>query len=743
MDEFAKKKEIDIQAILKDLPLFRKLKADDFQTLHKNLTAEEFKTTQAIIKEGDAGDKFYIIAQGQVSIRKGQTEVAQLGKGDYFGEAALLSDSKRLASVVAIQLTKVLSLSRDKFNELFKSDGKTVKVAFAKRMAVSDAHTTTKDWKGKMPTGATKDKSETTKQFILGAVQYNVLFMNLSPEHTRALIDEMYKTEIKAGTNAIVQGDAGDNLYVVERGEFTVKVNDTRVAVRGVGTCFGELALMYNSPRAATVTAHVDSVVWVVDRFTFKRVITDVSSKAMDQAIEFLKNVDLLAPLSSVERAKIAEALEDVEVPAGTEVIVQNAEGDAMYLVKNGILDVTKDGVNVLVVESGGYFGERALLNNAPRAATVRARTACQLLRLDRTAFHLLLGPLQEIMKGHIATQDNEEKQTRETLTKPNTLRVREEFDIPLNKLNRLAILGKGSFGTVYLCSDDKDNTYALKSINKNQIVQTGQQGHIMNEKRAMEILQHPMVIRLYTTYKDKDKLYFLLEPVLGGELFSYLRDKTLFDETTAQFYAANVTLGFEFMHDHNYIYRDLKPENLLLAKDGYLKITDFGFAKDISAGRTWTLCGTPDYLAPEIVGSKGHGKGVDWWTCGVFIYEMLASYPPFADDDPMKTYAKILHGTISYPSHFSKEAQSIIKKLLQPQPHKRLGVVKGGSKLIKKHPWYKGFEWQHCFDKKIPAPYIPSIKDSRDVSNFDEYDEEEDDAEPYRDDGSNWEEEF
>jgi len=154
-------------------------------------------------------------------------------------------------------------------------------------------------------------------------------------------------------------------------------------------------------------------------------------------------------------------------------------------------------------------------------------------------------------------------------------------------------------------------------------------------------------------------------------------------------------------------------------------------------------LCGTPDYLSPEIVAGKGHGKGVDWWTLGIFIYEMLASYPPFYDEDPMKTYAKIMHGSITFPSHFSKEAVSLIKKLLHHKSTKRLGVVKGGAKLIKKHPWFKGFDWDALLAKKLKAPIVPKIKGNTDISNFDDYPEEEDQIQHYVDDGTNWDADF
>jgi len=254
-----------------------------------------------------------------------------------------------------------------------------------------------------------------------------------------------------------------------------------------------------------------------------------------------------------------------------------------------------------------------------------------------------------------------------------------------------------------------------------------------------MIALKHPFCIKLFNTYKDKDRLYFLLEPVLGGELFTVLRSRETFSENTARFFAASVVMAFEYMHSKDIIYRDLKPENLLLDGQGYLKVTDFGFAKVIQGGRTFTLCGTPDYLAPEIVAGKGHGKGVDWWTVGVLIYEMLAGYPPFYDEDPMKTYEKIMKGHVTYPSNFSKDAKAIISKLLEHQPTKRLGVVNGGAKLIKKEAWFNGFDWDKLYNRKLKPEIIPTIKGG--VENFEAC--EAPHIDQYLDDGTNWDAEF
>jgi len=734
--------------LLKSVPLLAKLTDKEKQQLAACLTVKHYKDGKNIVVQGDEGHGFYIIKEGNVVVEamqgdsKKATELGRLKKGDFFGETALITSSRRGATVRALGDVKCFYLDRKSFHSLFGKD--RLNIQFAKRKAIS-AEQTSSTYTPQIPQNAVKKKTAEVRKLILGAVKFNVMFMGLDLEHQQKIVDQMYRTEVKKGTSIIKQGDLGDNLYVVEEGQFQVFVNSVQVALRGEGTCFGELALMYNSPRAATVIASQDAVVWVVDRFTFRRIVTDLSSQSFYQYVSFLKKVDLLAPLAEYEREKIAEALEEVEFKKGSTVFKQGEDGDAMFIVQKGEVHVMKKGKkdtdevpkHVNTCKKGDYFGERALMKGEPRAATILCVSDIKCLRLDRNAFSLLLGPLEEIMNQKCASYDQkaptEEKKVVATKRK-----------IEFTDLVVVGTLGKGSFGHVQLVKEKGQKfTYALKAVSKAQIVQTGQQGHIMSEKRVMEMLDHPFLVKLYATYKDRDRLYFLLEPSLGGELFSVLREKTLFDDDTARFYAGSVVLAFEYMHSKNIVYRDLKPENLLLDQDGYLKVTDFGFAKDISAGRTWTLCGTPDYLAPEIVAGKGHGKGVDWWTLGVFIYEMLASYPPFYDEDPMKTYAKIMHGSITFPSHFSKEAVSIVKKLLHHKHTKRLGVVKGGARLIKKHTWFKKFEWTKLIKRDLKPSIIPKIKDQYDLTNFDDYPDDEEDVPSYIDDGSGWDDDF
>jgi protein kinase A len=232
------------------------------------------------------------------------------------------------------------------------------------------------------------------------------------------------------------------------------------------------------------------------------------------------------------------------------------------------------------------------------------------------------------------------------------------------------------------------------------------------------------------------------MECIGGGELFTHLRRAKRFSDEQAKFYAAQIAATFEYIHSKNIIHRDLKPENVLIDRNGYCKLTDFGFAKTVEPGqRTYTLCGTPEYIAPEVLLNKGHGKAVDWWTLGILIFEMIAGQPPFCDDEPMGIYQKILSGKISYTKQFDSNSKSIVKHLLTADLSKRYGNLKAGAEDVLKHKWFKGLNWEALAARTIPAPYKPEMKDDRDVSNFDKCEESGDmpppvpaAADPFRD---------
>ncbi|KAK9823340.1 hypothetical protein WJX72_002039 [[Myrmecia] bisecta] len=261
-----------------------------------------------------------------------------------------------------------------------------------------------------------------------------------------------------------------------------------------------------------------------------------------------------------------------------------------------------------------------------------------------------------------------------------------------------------------------------MKAVSKSHIVKNQQLTHLRAERDVLRQLDNPLIVRMFGSFQDDQCVYFVMEYVCGGEFFRHLKARGKLPEDMARFYAAEVVLAFEYLHGLDTIYRDLKPENLLLDAEGHLKITDFGFAKKISGKRTYTLCGTPDYLAPEIIMNKGHGKPVDWWSFGVLLFEMLAGYPPFYDDDITNTYKKILTGRFLFPAHMSVTSRDLIRKLLQADLTKRYGGLAGGIGDIKSHPFFKTTDWEAMKHRRMPAPIKPVMKSLEDTSNFDDY---------------------
>jgi serine/threonine protein kinase len=248
-----------------------------------------------------------------------------------------------------------------------------------------------------------------------------------------------------------------------------------------------------------------------------------------------------------------------------------------------------------------------------------------------------------------------------------------------------------------------------------------GRRRPLTRSRTPPRILRRARVPRRYGVFQDERNLYMVLEFVPGGELFTHLRKAGKFTNDQTRFYAAQIVMAIQCLHTEGVVYRDLKPENLLLDDEGYLKIADFGFAKYVE-DRTWTLCGTPEYLAPEIIQSKGHGKAVDWWALGILVYEMLSGYPPFYDENPFGIYQKILANKLEFPRHFEMHARDLVRKLLFADRTKRIGNLKNGAEDIKKHKWFRGLNWAALYNKQIPAPIVPEIDGPADTRQYDKY---------------------
>lgn len=310
-------------------------------------------------------------------------------------------------------------------------------------------------------------------------------------------------------------------------------------------------------------------------------------------------------------------------------------------------------------------------------------------------------------------------QEVRGDMNKQATGDVAEERKIGVDDFDLLTTIGKGSFGKVIqVRKKDTGKIYAMKVLDKQHILEANEVEHTRSEKNILQMIHHPFLVNLYYAFQTETKLYFILDFVNGGEMFFHLQRDKRFDNERVQFYGAEILLALEHLHNNGIIYRDLKPENLLLTNDGHVVVTDFGLSKEGIGkdGRTVTFCGTPEYLAPEILQGKAYGRAVDWWSFGSLLYEMLTGMPPFYSQDVEDMYKKILNAKVNFPKYFTEEAKSIISELLERDPTKRLM----DPEKIKQHPFFRGIDWQRLYLKQIKPPFIPNVKGEGDISQID-----------------------
>ncbi|GAB9471846.1 Myosin-like protein [Globisporangium polare] len=591
-------------------------------------------------------------------------------------------------------------------------------------------------------------KNDASREMLLKVLQSNVLFTGLTRAEIADCLDSFFPMVSSPGDIVIKQGDQGDHFYTVESGQLEILVSiagsptPIRYGFMNAGIGFGELALLCNMPRAATIRAVTDVELWALERNTFREIIASHKLIRLNKALQILQNVPIMSKLTHGELQQVASAMEWEEYEANSTIIRQGEVGEHFYIITTGEIVVTlidpDTGVEkeIRTMRAGDHFGEMALFKDETRSATCTAVTHVQCLTLGREHFILMLGTIQELMDREPPEVDRKRISNESLYRKASTEQLdgnheayKYHMAIKKEELEILQTLGRGAFGRVKLVRHAGSNSaYALKCLVKSRIVENNLKEHVLNEKRVMLALDHPFILKLYSTYKDKKYLYFLVELALGGELFTYLRRKDRFDDQLARFYIASVVLVFQHMHSKSIAYRDLKPENILLDNEGFMKLADFGLAKLVT-DRTWTLCGTPDYLAPEIILNKGHDKAVDYWALGILIYELIAGSAPFFAQDPMQVYALIIQGNVKFPVYFSRACTDLILKLLCQNPARRLGNMKHGIKDIINHKWFAGFPWDGLIAKTIKPPIVPQIRDAFDTSNFDDFQHEEEDA--------------
>jgi CRP-like cAMP-binding protein len=687
-------------------------------------------------------------------------------------------------------------------------------------------------------TPPTFSKSDDERKFLDKALGQNFIFSDLTDKEREMLINAMQKQQAKEGEMIIKQGDVGDFFYICEEGTVNFIADGNAVGSCGMGGSFGELALLYDSPRAATCMAGSDCVLWKVDQGTFRHLLARTAQEEESSIVDVLVKIDLFRDLDRRTITKFADVLSTVKFKEGERIVEKGQQGDIFYIINEGQVRVHDIGLGDAnyddqILKRGDWFGERALMTGEPRAANATAMTEVTAFACDRETFEGSVGSLEDILGkasktrfvksvpifakselmsieydhlvsmlkvrkyekgqklaeagkvgdnpslwivkegklmitskdgnifflgsgdyfGDKAVQADGEYVSNETcIIEEDTVcwRLKKSdietvigdikrlgkpipftpklFDttITLGDIKKHKLLGMGAFGKVWLAtSRDSKEPYALKTISKRQLIDAGQVKGVLREKQIMASIEHPFILPLVGSFQDNDNLYLLLPLIQGGELFNVVHtdQRDGLDNDPSQFYAACILEALGHLHARNIVYRDMKPENALIDKDGYCIMVDLGFAK-IVVDKTYTLCGTPEYLAPEIIMSKGHDKAVDYWSFGVLIYEMLVGQSPFYlyGTDQVSLFKRIVMVKYQCPPYVSDDAQDVIKKLLTRRQASRLGNLSRGYLDVKEHPWFNTLDFKKLTDKKLKAPWIPKISNPLDARNFDDF---------------------
>lgn len=645
------------KSFLESVPMFNILNKTQRELLLSSVTTITYNQGQVIVTEGEPGDLFFLIKEGQVVCSKGGKFIRNMIVGEYFGEQALLYGTMRTATVAAVTKVKCLIVSREDLtkalgNQLSQIIYKnTLKMAFEKSRLINS----------------------------LTNEQMSELLGNMNVKSF-----ENHSVVIKKGTFK------AEMLYVVLNG----KLREENGSEWEVLSILGEEELVKSEIgfyMDITAVGQVD--IASISKLHFENILGNKlnNTATNTQLLTTFKKLYLFRALSNDRLKTLIENLQIQIFDPEKTIFEQGSLGEAFYIIKQGIVDIYKDDILIRSINKLDYFGERALLFDEPRSATVKANEKVECWVLEKVDFLQIIDErIQNLLHKRIKLQDT---------------------NVELNDLLIVKQLGSGMLGEVYLTTSLKNNQlYALKCIDRHKIDNSKIQDNLMLERKILMQIDHCFILKLIKTFKDYKRVYFLLEYVRGADMFDVIRELGLLSSEDARFYTCCLLIILEHLHERDIVYRDLKPENVMTDEDGYPKLIDFGTAK-IVGGRTYTMIGTPHYMAPEVIMGKGYNINADYWSLGIMVYEFVCGGVPFGeeDDDSYLIFEKILNGRVNYPFNVNpeKDIQSFIEQLLSKNPALRIG---GSFENLRKTAWLKEADWEGLIEKKYVAPYLADL---------------------------------
>ena len=654
---------------IQSIPILSCIDSSQKAFLCSSLNKQIYDKNEYILREGLQLKCLFIIDEGIVECIDNNKVVGKIEKGDYFGELSLLNDDKIFCDFKTTVKCTCYSISYATFKTILGNENFKEKLYL---LFISAA------FRG----------SKIFNQFNNGLFEDNIykLFKYKYLDENEIVFDKGYITSSKIVV--IIVGSlyyqSNKNNIIAKRGDILFE-NDLFYEKENE---INEPLIAY--PFCSFVEASTKEVLHLLGN-SFPEIITN------NKILEGLQQVGMFRSFSQLKLSKISQKIKIKHFNKGEKIITQGEVGDKFFIVKNGKIDIIIDNKYIRTISTNGFLGERALLIQELRSATAIAKTNVELYYLEKDDFTSIIEQsLKEYLIDRLNLIDNK---------------------IELSDLIFINCVGRGSFGTVCLVKNKKTNfNYAIKIISIKQIKGENIWDNLELEKKILLQIEHPFIVKLVKTLKDENYVYFLMEYVNGKDLYDLIRDIGKLDKYETQFYAASMMLVIDYLHNNNFIYRDIKPENVMVCENGFIKLIDFGTAKQLT-DRNLTITGTPHYMAPEIISGEGYSFQVDIWSIGICIYEFFCGYVPFGanTDDPMEIYYSVIRDQLKFPNNCKDITfKRLMIEMLSKSPFSRLYKLK----KIKNHIFFSDFDWEGLYSLNIKPPVIPKLKKPKEDPN-------------------------
>ena len=670
------------------VPIFKTINKNQLNNIVLNMFTCSFAEDQTIIREGETGYSFFIIKSGTVTCesRSGVLKGTLQAK-DYFGEYAVLFDIPRTLTIRSKTKLVLYKISNALLEESLGHDYKNVIIKSILRQAfLNSKHL---------------------------SIMASIYYINEIYQKTKTILfknDELVPLEDNDGddNDDNIKNANNDNkiLYCIICGNFVVKDNSDKKIMAKRGQLFGEDYLSNKEDNNLPKEIYADGECRVIKLLVKDALqvmnITKKSTKIISflEQLNYMQKTEMFRNTSINKLIQICNLMKKEKFEPNEFIFEKGQAADKFYVIKKGSVIVWNNEKRVRELEKGNCFGELALLSNEPRSASLQAKEHCSLYVLEK--------------KDFINSID---RKLLEYLN--NKMSLLDDFNMSLNDFYFCKNLGQGKFGEVSLVHNKK-NFYAIKCVDRKE---AEKQKHLikyfLEERRVLLELDHPFIMKLVRTFKNRDNIFFLTNFINGKGLSKYLetkKEKTFRNKEETRFYISFLFVILDYLNSKGIAHRDLKPENIMINTQGYLQLIDFGTAKKIK-DFTCTIIGTAYYISPEILTGKGYSYSCDYWSVGIITFEIYYNYYPFGNEanDPMEVYREVLKKDLTLPYNGEPSVNSFIKAVLNKKVSKRLSSLDAA----KKHSFFRDFSWNDLIDLQLKPPYIP---ESIEYKNFEDY---------------------